>query len=237
MAEPIEPMRLVDGGRPAGATTVRAPGLDVLRTVAAFGVLVTHVAFVTGVVNPLRWSSPLRDVLPRLDVGVSVFFVLSGLLICRPFIGAVVDGPHRPATGPYLWRRALRIFPLYWVIHGGLLLASVLNIALILGGLVEGSFARVMRFRPLIELGKISYPVYLIHWPISLVLQPDRVGLTGWPLNILRFVVSVAAGYALGEWVERPIRSRRALQGRQGAVVWISVAAASVVLALWRGSL
>jgi peptidoglycan/LPS O-acetylase OafA/YrhL len=124
-----------------------------------------------------------------------------------------------------------------WVIHGGLLLASVLNLALILGGLVEGSFARVMQFRPLVELGKISYPVYLIHWPISLVLQPDRVGLTGWPLNIIRFVVSIAAGYALGEWVERPIRTRRALQGRQGAAVWISVAAAWVILAVWGGSL
>jgi peptidoglycan/LPS O-acetylase OafA/YrhL len=124
-----------------------------------------------------------------------------------------------------------------WVIHGGLLLASVLNLALILGGLVEGGFARAMSFRPLIELGKLSYPVYLIHWPVSLVLQPDRMGFAGWPLIGVRFVVSVLLGYALSEWLERPIRSRRALPGRQGTLLWASAATASVVLALWRGSL
>jgi peptidoglycan/LPS O-acetylase OafA/YrhL len=124
-----------------------------------------------------------------------------------------------------------------WVIHGGLLLASVLNISLILGGIVEGRFARVMQFRPLVELGKLSYPVYLIHWPISLVLQPDRLGISGWPLMFVRFVVSVAAGWALGEWIEKPIRSRRALRGRGSGMVWGGVAVASVVLAAWRGSL
>ena len=123
-----------------------------------------------------------------------------------------------------------------WVIHGGLLLASGLNLALILGGIVDGRFARAMSFRPLVELGKLSYPVYLIHWPVTLVLQPDRLGFTGWPLMAVRFAVSVAAGYALSEWVERPIRTRKVLPGRQGTVVWGSVAAATVLLALWRGS-
>lgn len=97
-------------------TLTRAPGLDVLRTVGALGVLVTHVAFVTGVVNESRFGSPLRHLLPRLDVGVSIFFVLSGLLVSRPFIDAVVGGHPLPATGRYLWRRAVRIYPLYWVI-------------------------------------------------------------------------------------------------------------------------
>jgi len=95
---------------------VRAPGLDVLRIVGAVGVLITHVAFVTGVVNPARFDSPLRHVLPRLDVGVSIFFVLSGLLVSRPFIDAVVDARPLPSTGRYLWRRVVRIYPLYWVI-------------------------------------------------------------------------------------------------------------------------
>jgi hypothetical protein len=53
----------------------------------------------------------------------------------------------------------------------------------------------------------------------------------------VRFVVSVAAGWALGEWIEKPIRSRRALRGRGSGMVWGGVAVASVVLAAWRGSL
>jgi len=97
-------------------TTTRAPGLDVLRVLGAVGVVVTHVAFVTGVVNESRFPSPLRHVLPRLDVGVSIFFVLSGLLVSRPFVEAIVAGHTLPPIRPYLWRRALRIYPLYWVI-------------------------------------------------------------------------------------------------------------------------
>ena len=91
----------------------RAFGLDVARVLAAVGVVITHVAFETGVVNPLRWSSPLRDLLPRLDVGVSVFFVLSGLLVGRPFVRAALGDAPPPALGEYVRRRASRIYPVY----------------------------------------------------------------------------------------------------------------------------
>ncbi len=97
---------------PAGPQ-YRAFGLDVARVLAAVGVVVTHVAFATGVVNPLRWSSPLRDLLPRLDVGVSIFFVLSGLLVARPFVRSVLGDAPAPALGDYVRRRASRIYPVY----------------------------------------------------------------------------------------------------------------------------
>ncbi|CAN5471468.1 hypothetical protein BH10ACT3_BH10ACT3_10320 [soil metagenome] len=92
---------------------------------AAVGVVVTHVAFVTGVVNPERWSSPLRQLLPRLDVGVSIFFVLSGLLVTRPFIRSLLaDGPS-PDVRRYAARRLSRIYPLYWVVLAVTLLMAV----------------------------------------------------------------------------------------------------------------
>ena len=97
-------------------TVARRPGLDVLRGVAATAVVVSHVAFVSGVVNPERWSSQVRLLLPRLDVGVPIFFVLSGLLIARPFLRAVADDRPAPAPVRYLLRRAARIYPLYWVV-------------------------------------------------------------------------------------------------------------------------
>jgi len=102
----------------------RAFGLDVVRVLAALGVLVTHVAFATGVVNPQRWSSPLRHLLPRLDVGVSIFFVLSGLLVTRPFIRRFLAGAHQGPVGLYARRRLSRIYPLYWVILAVVLLTA-----------------------------------------------------------------------------------------------------------------
>ena len=94
----------------------RAFGLDVTRSIAALGVLVTHVAFATGVVNPQRWGSPLRDVLPRLDVGVTIFFVLSGLLVSRPFVRNVLAASPAPDTRTYGIRRLSRVYPVYWVV-------------------------------------------------------------------------------------------------------------------------
>jgi peptidoglycan/LPS O-acetylase OafA/YrhL len=51
----------------------------------------------------------------RLDVGVPVFFLISGFLLYRPFVRARLREQPRPATGPYAWRRFLRIAPAYWV--------------------------------------------------------------------------------------------------------------------------
>ena len=108
----------VAGEAPAPAAAPRAFGLDVLRVLAAVGVLVTHVAFATGVVNPQRWSSPLRHVLPRLDVGVWIFFVLSGLFICRPYVRAALGGTEPAPTRTYALRRLSRVYPLYWFVLG-----------------------------------------------------------------------------------------------------------------------
>jgi len=91
---------------------------------AAVGVVVTHVAFATGVVNPLRWSSPLRHVLPRLDVGVSIFFVLSGLLVARPFVRSALGDGAAPSLGGYVRRRASRIYPVYLFVLAFVVVAS-----------------------------------------------------------------------------------------------------------------
>src|SRR4051812_26100870 len=93
------------------ATQSRLPALDVLRVVGAAAVVGVHVGFNTGAVYQGVWGG----VLARLDVGVAIFFVLSGFLLFRPFALARATGARRPGTGRYLWRRALRILPAYWL--------------------------------------------------------------------------------------------------------------------------
>lgn len=91
----------------------RLPLVDSLRAIAALAVLLTHTAFAAGVAtNP---SSPLSPYAQRLDVGVAIFFLISGLLLYRPFVLARLSGERAPAAGPYAWRRFLRIVPAYWL--------------------------------------------------------------------------------------------------------------------------
>lgn len=48
-------------------------------------------------------------------MGVAVFFLISGFLLYRPFARARYERRGVPALGAYAARRALRIFPAYWV--------------------------------------------------------------------------------------------------------------------------
>jgi peptidoglycan/LPS O-acetylase OafA/YrhL len=82
-----------------------------LRAVAAMAVLLTHVASSTGADT----STSAGYVFAHLDVGVTVFFLLSGFLLYRPFVAAHLAGRPGPSVRNYLCRRALRIMPAYWL--------------------------------------------------------------------------------------------------------------------------
>ncbi|WP_300676927.1 acyltransferase [Nocardioides sp.] len=90
----------------------RYPTLDAVRAAGALMVVLTHVAFNTGQINH-GWPGA---VLSRLDFGVALFFVVSGFLLSRPWFQARTAGTPDPALGHYLWKRALRILPIYWVV-------------------------------------------------------------------------------------------------------------------------
>ncbi|MDF5751057.1 acyltransferase [Spongiactinospora sp. TRM90649] len=87
--------------------------LDGVRAVAALVVLVYHVAAQTGAAFQPGFLGALMS---RGDLGVPVFFLLSGLLLYRPWARAAMYGTVGPAARAYLWRRALRILPAYWLV-------------------------------------------------------------------------------------------------------------------------
>jgi peptidoglycan/LPS O-acetylase OafA/YrhL len=97
---------------PKGGQAARFPLFDGYRAVAAISVLLTHVSFISGTNKSSKTFGPY---LARMDAGVAVFFLISGFLLYRPFVRAhLVAGPP-PKALPYLRRRALRIFPAYWL--------------------------------------------------------------------------------------------------------------------------
>ncbi|TCO51676.1 peptidoglycan/LPS O-acetylase OafA/YrhL [Kribbella antiqua] len=92
-------------------TRTRFPALDGLRAIGALAVLTTHAGFHSGA----SLNGPFAGVLSRLDVGVAIFFAISGFLLYRPHVVAWFDGTLPPLTLPYLRNRALRILPALWV--------------------------------------------------------------------------------------------------------------------------
>lgn len=52
----------------------------------------------------------------HLNVGVQIFFVLSGFLITSMFVRPHLEGHDAPDAANYMVRRATRIFPAYWLV-------------------------------------------------------------------------------------------------------------------------
>ncbi|MFI6320314.1 acyltransferase family protein [Nonomuraea sp. NPDC050556] len=87
--------------------------LDGVRALAAFAVLVFHVAMESGAALEKGFFGGL---LSRGEIGVPIFFTLSGLLLYRPWVSEVLEDGRRPETQTYLWKRFFRIMPAYWLV-------------------------------------------------------------------------------------------------------------------------
>lgn len=98
---------------PTGAARPHFASLDGARAVAALAVVLAHVSLLSGLNVRNRALGPY---LARADVGVSIFFLLSGFLLYRPFVAARFDGRAGGSTRRYALRRALRIVPAYWFV-------------------------------------------------------------------------------------------------------------------------
>jgi peptidoglycan/LPS O-acetylase OafA/YrhL len=112
----------VDTAEPS-ATLSRSAGrlgaLDGFRALAATFVVLTHVGFQTGAAI----NGPYAGLLSRLDVGVTIFFLLSGFLLIGPFLSRHHGGGAPQPLRLYAWHRFLRIMPAYWLaVVGGMLL-------------------------------------------------------------------------------------------------------------------
>lgn len=87
----------------------RVASLTGLRAVAALLIVATHAAFGTGHLD----DGYLGQLYARLEVGVPVFFVLSGYLLFRPWVVAAARGAPHPSVRRYARRRVRRIAPAY----------------------------------------------------------------------------------------------------------------------------
>ena len=89
----------------------RFPLVDGLRAIAVVAVVTGHCAVSAGAFG----KDPIGLTLLQLGtIGVSLFFVISGFLLYRPFFAAQLSDRRAPRLRDYARRRVLRIVPAYW---------------------------------------------------------------------------------------------------------------------------
>ncbi len=116
--------------------------------------------------------------------------------------------------------------------RGGLFLTALVCALLIAGATRarQGSaLNRLLSWRGLTAVGLISYGLYLWHWPVYVVLDQERTGMSGPALLVFRFAVTFALAALSYHLVERPIRSGAGLPGLRRFRPGLVTAAAGVL--------
>ena len=118
--------------------------------------------------------------------------------------------------------------------RGGLPLVAVLSAGLIYGLQAPGWVRSGLSASPVVSLGRISYGVYLYHWPVYAWLDQQSTGRTGVMLLGQRIAVTLVVASLSYVVVERPVRSAgwppaRTLLWAAPAVVAVAVAALVLV--------
>ena len=102
---------VAQGGLEQVTRVDRVASLTGVRAVAALLVVGTHAAYTTG-----KYTHGYPGLLgSRMEIGVPIFFVLSGFLLFRPWVRATAFGRPAPSVRRYTWHRVRRIMPAYVV--------------------------------------------------------------------------------------------------------------------------
>ncbi|MBU9763496.1 acyltransferase [Mycobacterium sp. TNTM28] len=182
-------------------TDTRAQALLIGAAAAALLVRDWSALTVSGTLIRARWRRWVAWILPV--IGVAVLAVAAHLAT-----GSVEEFRH------------------------GLLIVVALGAVLVVAPVAmdqDGYVARALGWFPLVTLGVISYGVYLWHWPIFLILNGERTGLSGWALLALRCAVTIAVSWVSWWAIEQPVRHWRPQHVPMLRLAAATVATAAVV--------
>ncbi|CUU58926.1 hypothetical protein Ga0074812_12354 [Parafrankia irregularis] len=148
----------------------------------------------------------------RTKKGLAVVGCLAGLAMLT--IWATVDGESRMLyTGGFLGVAVVVM----------LLIASIIEVP-------TGPAAKVLSCAPLPAIGRVSYGLYLWHWPVFLTVTASRTGLSGPALLAARVAVTAAITIASFHLVENPIRRGKIRFPRPRLTVPASIGAVVAVV-------
>jgi peptidoglycan/LPS O-acetylase OafA/YrhL len=93
---------------------LRIPGADGIRALACLLVVWHHTTQRFNPETSASWIQSIHFFGMRGEVGVSLFFVLSGCLLSLPFWNAFINADRAPNLRSYAISRTARIIPAYW---------------------------------------------------------------------------------------------------------------------------
>ena len=170
--------------------------LTTSRNVAYYGTHTRAAEFLIGAL--LALVVPMRK---EITKRMQAFFAVGGVIALGVYV--YISGTVNASDG--------------WLYQGGLTGFTIISCLLIVAVLVPGPVRSLMSLRPLVELGKVSYSVYLFHWPVFVLLNEERLGFDGLALSLIRLLVSLSLGLISARVIENPIRLRRVLRGSRQA--------------------
>ena len=127
--------------------------------------------------------------------------------VMRARLGRLVTAAAAAGTLGTVWLWATLRGTSPWLFRGGLAVAALATAAVVTEIVLapSGHIGRVLSAAPLRLLGRVSYGVYLWHWPLVLVLTHRRTGLSGAALLGLRIGATAVATAVSWLVVERPV--------------------------------
>jgi peptidoglycan/LPS O-acetylase OafA/YrhL len=173
--------------------------------------------------NAAYWATPAR--LGEILVGAALAALVTDRVRGWRWLGAV-GGAALVAIVVAAVRWPSAGGPAY---HGWFGVFALASAALILGVQPPGPLRALLSAPPLVHLGRISYGVYLYHWPIFAMLTVGRVGFGGWWLFLLRMAVTMVVAEVSFFAVEQPVRRGT---GPLVRVAWVTPLAVAAVAAM-----
>jgi exopolysaccharide production protein ExoZ len=180
----------------AGAGEARRNrAIQVLRGLAALLVVIGHAIHETQVVSAVLGRPPIDGSLVRWGTGVDIFFVISGFIMVYSSTGLF----ERPGGWrSFLWRRFIRIVPLYWLLTtlllvGALIAPQLLNVPI-------GDWQHVLAsylFIPSLRAPGEIRPVMALGWTLNLEMFFYVIFACTLALPMRQAVLALTAGLAL----------------------------------------
>ena len=97
-------------------------GGDGLRAIAALMIFFGHVFVNADPGQAFENYGWAKELVGRLDLGLGLFFALSGYFVARPFVRSFILATKRPSVRRYARNRVLRIVPAFYVVAALVLL-------------------------------------------------------------------------------------------------------------------